>query len=440
MGQPAAGVGTVRTMAWVLAAVAAFALNGLPILGSLLPVDRGLKDFFQEWASARNWWQGRELYMPQRLTVREYLKRELAPGEVEVNAHPPPAVLLALPLGRLEYTTALQVWNLLGLCLIAGSAWLIAKELSLELRLASVAPLVVLFCSNPVRAQFDQGQLNAVLLALLTAAWYWDRRGWGWASGAAVGAAAAIKLFPAYLLLYFACRRNWRGVLGLLAGCAALTGLGWVIFGTQAYVTYFTRVLPDVERWRLSGLNASWHGFWLRLFALEGSRFVPLVSSPGTANLLAALGCVVVSAAAARAAWRADMQHQQSRAWGTCMAAMLLCSPITWDHYFVLLLLPWTEAWLASRTCWRQRWAFGLASAALWLNPVLIWSLWYGREQMAQATVRPLESLLFFSFGFYALLVVWGILAWPGVARSNGQAPDTCPVPRRWYATPSPMS
>ncbi len=405
--------GVLRSTAWALAAVAALLLHGLPIVDSLLPRDRGLKDFFQEWASARNWWHGRGLYTPHRQTVPEYLHRELAPGEIQVNAHPPPAVLLVLPLAQLEYATALQVWNLLGACLIGASALLIARELRLGLRPSSCLPLVVLFCSNPMRAQFDQGQLNAVLLALLTAAWYWDRRELALASGFAVGAASAIKVFPAYLLLYFVCRRNWRAVLGVLAGVAVLAGIGWTVFGTQAYVTYFTQVLPDVGHWRLAGLNASWHGFWLRLFGPEGSRFIPLVPAPNMANILSAAACLVVSIGVALGTWRACTEQQRSRAWAGCVTAMLLCSPITWDHYFVLLLLPWTESWLASRVCWRQRLALGLASVGLWINPVPLWSLWYGTQRIAQTAVQPLESLVLFSFGCYSLLVLWGILVWP---------------------------
>lgn len=411
----------LRSTAWIPAALAALLLHGLPILGSLLPRERGLKDFFQEWASARNWRHGRDLYTPHRQTVPEYLHRELEPGEIEVNAHPPPAVVLVLPLARLEYATALQVWNVLGVCLIGASALLIARELHVGLQPSSAVPLVVLFCSNPVRAQFDQGQLNAVLLALLTAAWYWERRGLAWAAGFAVGAAAAIKVFPAYLLLYFVCRRSWRGVLGVLGGSTLLAGIGWLVFGTQAYVTYFTHVLPDVGHWRLSGLNASWHGFWLRLFGPEGGRFVPVVSAPNLANLLVAAACLAMSAGAALGSCHACTEQERSRAWAACMTAMLLCSPITWDHYFVLLLLPWTEAWLTSRACWRQRLALGLASVGLWINPVLLWSLWYGAQSMSQAVVQPLESLVLFSLGCYALLVLWGILVWPQPPESRYQ-------------------
>jgi alpha-1,2-mannosyltransferase len=428
MHQAAVSSRAVRHIAWAVAAAAALGLNGLPILGSLLPRDRGLKDFFQEWASARNWWQGRDLYTSQRQTVRAYLHRELQPGEVEVNAHPPPAVLLVLPLAHLEYPTALQIWNLLGICLVAASAYVTARELRLRVTVASLAPLAVLFCSNPVRAQFDQGQLNAVLLALLTAAWFCDRRGLSWASGAAVGAAAAIKLFPAYLLVYFSCRRNGRALLGMFAGALAMILMAWLLFGEAPYVEYFNDVLPRVESWRLAGLNASWHGFWLRLMAPPGSRFVAFLPAPAVGNVLALTGSAVVSAVAAYVTWRAGTMSEQSRAWAACVAGMLLCSPITWDHYFVLLLLPWIEAWLASRACWRQRLALGLASAGLWLNPVLLWTLWYGREEMARVTIQPFESLFLFSMGFFALLLLWGIVAWPAGGTGQGTCSEGLPA------------
>src|SRR5436305_12818254 len=53
------------------------------------------RDFFQEWASARNYWEGQPIYGPQREAWRRYQGRELQGGAateslfLDVNAHPP---------------------------------------------------------------------------------------------------------------------------------------------------------------------------------------------------------------------------------------------------------------------------------------------------------------------------------------------------------------
>src|SRR5262245_16263110 len=85
---------------WGLVAVAFF-FRGDELYKDLRPPVIGPRDFFQEWASARNVVEGLPAYTPQDVTVTRYLG--LPPPSpnnrwfIHYNAHPPVAVLLALP-------------------------------------------------------------------------------------------------------------------------------------------------------------------------------------------------------------------------------------------------------------------------------------------------------------------------------------------------------
>ena len=120
---------------------------------------------------------------------------------------------------------------------------------------------------RPDAATNDQGQFNLVLLVLLTGSWTADRSGRPLLAGALVGVATAIKLFPGFLLLYFVVRRDWKAIAAMAASLLILTGLTATVLGTAAYRDYVTEVLPRTRSmYESSWMNASFAGFWSRLF------------------------------------------------------------------------------------------------------------------------------------------------------------------------------
>src|SRR5262249_1315880 len=72
---------------------------------------------FQDWASARNHRFGLPVYSPHTATIPLYLGRPAAGVEREAtyNAHPPPSVLMTLPLARLSFSDAMLAWNVVSL-------------------------------------------------------------------------------------------------------------------------------------------------------------------------------------------------------------------------------------------------------------------------------------------------------------------------------------
>ena len=78
---------------------------------------RTLPDFFQEYAAARNWLDGRRIYedhhdaAPRVVGVSLDDRRAL----VFVNAHPPTSVVVAIPFAKLAFADAFLTWNLVSL-------------------------------------------------------------------------------------------------------------------------------------------------------------------------------------------------------------------------------------------------------------------------------------------------------------------------------------
>ncbi len=228
-----------------------------------------LPDFFQEYASARNAFEGRPIYDDHHESVRRYLGFQLNDrrSHVVVNAHPPTSILLALPLAKLEFGDAFLTWNLVSLAALAASLWIVQRQLTIPFSARSFAPLLaLLLLCFPLWEQCRLGQLTLVLLLLITGAWAAERSGWPRLAGPLLGAATCIKLFPGFLFVYYALRGRWKVVVAGMVTVAGLTALTALLLGIEAYRSYFLTVLPEIQWFRVGWNNDSVWGFWSRLF------------------------------------------------------------------------------------------------------------------------------------------------------------------------------
>ena len=98
---------------------------------------------------------------------------------------------------------------------------------------------------EPVRSTLAYGQVNIVLMALvtldcLTAEPRWPR-------GALTGLAAAVKLTPAVFVLFFLLRRDYRAAATAAGSFAAATAIGFALAGPDT-VRYRTAVVFQTGR------------------------------------------------------------------------------------------------------------------------------------------------------------------------------------------------
>lgn len=401
-------------LVWQLLAVGLFVLRGPEFVQSLRDTSVGV-DFLQEWASVQNWLKGRPVYAPLPDTVPVDLPESCRGANVvfpiRFNAHPPPAVLLALPFSvALGYFDACLAWNLVSLALLFAAFLLILKELELRIDPWLCLPgLALLLIYNPFRQQMAQGQLNGVLLFLFTLAWRAERRGRERQAGAWIGLAAALKLFPTLFLLFFLVRGRWRA---FLAGCTSLLAaftLTALALGPSAFVDYATIVVPAVNDYRAAKLNASLTGFWIKL--LEGSakeKVAPWIEAPALGRLAIAGGSLLLLGVMAWRARQARSLSEFDRLFSLWLVGMLLLSPITWDHSLLLLTLPLVVLWKETAGGWVGRGCVLLTLAVFSMNHQAEW-LRRMQEGSLPTPLGPAEQLTCCGVLFYtlAILFVW---------------------------------
>jgi hypothetical protein len=407
-----------RRWLWIVLAGLVCLTHGPQFLRYLRPARDRWTDFFQEWASARNYRCGLPIYSDHRLAIERHLGY-VADGEwpnlrqyaswITVNAHPPTAVLLALPLAALNYPDAVLVWNLLSLAALFVSLRLVARALSLPVSAWSVAPLLalLLLCS-PVLVTLFYGQLTLVLLLLLTGTWIAHRSKRPITAGILLGLAAAIKLFPAFLLVFFVLRRQWKTVAAAMVSLLVVTALTAAVLGVDTYWTYARDVVPRVALFRSGWNNVSLPGLWTKLFDPGITRIEPVWESMLMAQTGTWLSCCLVVIVLGWITLRDD--QDDDRAFALTVTAMLLVSPITWDHYATLLLLPLALAWTRLTAATVARITFLTLGLVLWMKPEdLHHAFIIGGTKSVIAT--PWQTLCILSLHCYALLGLFALLA-----------------------------
>jgi hypothetical protein len=429
---PAAAWPAGRKLIWALLAVVVIMAQGRPFLHSIMTGWNEGNDFFQDWASARNLLQGRPVYLPLSTAMSLYYPRQSGqePPRIHLpwNAHPPVSIMAILPMGYLDYPAAGTLWNLLSLLALAVGLGFIIRELKLPIAAWSTFPIValVLICS-PIRTQISQGQWNAELLLLLILAWAADRRGKSAHAGAIVAVAGALKLFPMFFLLFFAVRRQWRAVIAGAVCMAGIVLLSVLVLGADAYHDYYNRVLPSLGEFRSALPNASILAFWTKNFSKGASHYGLFANPVIRAPRLAGAG-IILSYAAVLATWciyvlrlnRSGKTHGYDLSFSLTLVAMLLLTPICWDHYLLLLALPLALIWSELGASNLQKLAFLVLVTAVWVGPHELWKAggvdllrdFPDFQEVPPSTYlirRPLFVPFFLSLHFYALVAsyIW---------------------------------
>lgn len=299
----------------------------------------------------------------QRVMERQPLYEDSDPGPGVIG--PPFQGVFFVPfavVGRHAPERAPAIlWYLLNLVALAAGVWWWARANGAWApgrawdQPAVLLPLLAVIL--PAQTNFEHQNMNALLLALTgAAAWSWTR-GHSAASGALVGLAAALKAFPALLLVVFLVRRDWRALASGVVTGLALSASPAPWYGSEALVPLFRRWLEVIAEggWPTRVQNQS-------IVAMT-SRSWPDAATSIAFALVAILGILVIATL-----WRSRGGGRAPAAAGAALALALavavLASPIAWDHYWLLMLPALQAIYVASRNSKGQflQWGFWLAA------------------------------------------------------------------------------
>jgi hypothetical protein len=197
---------------------------------------------------------------------------------------------------------------------------------------------------HPVWKDLILGQLGSLLLVLFTGLVIAARQGHRRSVGILLGSVMAMKLIGWPIALFYLLRKQWNTVF-----IAGGTFLGWnllasALCGPRTVLAYYLEIGRNIAPlYRAHEENFSLWTLGWRLFegtgspVLEGMEAQPLLSLPTLAPIVSIIICITALVLGLRLAIRSND--------GTTSLAILVCfsillSPVVWDHYLVLAVLP----------------------------------------------------------------------------------------------------
>jgi hypothetical protein len=318
---------------------------------------RKLIDFPVYYAAGQSLINGRtDLYAP-----------DYALGRVMDYRYPPIFLLAFMPLWVLPYKIAAYVWYLLAVSQIAGGLLLLKKIAGVH-QLHRTVWLFLLFSTGQyfiMILHYGNAHLLAIFCLIASSYLLWLKKDF-WAA-VLMALAITIKLTPALLLVYFACKKQWRYLLLVGAFLVGINLLPAGYFGfnnnLELHKTWFSHVVLNQEFHEENGpINLSLKGQLRRYFSqvdyrqrVDGDTHYPTFTSfaltsqaTDTIWLLSSLillGVVVVLTLQAREWQKSDPAAVPSGnryllEIGLYICLMLFIGPLTSKIYFIALLVP----------------------------------------------------------------------------------------------------
>lgn len=305
--------------------------------------------------------------------------------------YPIPFVLLLLPLTFVPVCAADLCARLGELALLTLTAWALIHTLAPGKReLERTAWAAVAIFHLPIITRVDSlGQADAAVLALaalsLLAAARGSARGEWWV-GLALGAAALIKPYIGFLVLFYLWKRQWRAVEGTIGAASLGVGIGILALGLPDTISWLqassSAMTPDHVA---SGFTISLYGLAIRsALALQPALFpaeLPLlhVAAWGLVGLGALFGARFIRPGHSSISPSAD-ERALRYGWEFALAVtlLLLTFPTTEDLHTSMYVIPvvllgllaaqTAAAWLRQHPRPTRAFWWGLVLLALYLS------------------------------------------------------------------------
>jgi alpha-1,2-mannosyltransferase len=320
-------------------------------------------------------------------TLYSYVYADQTPDFPLPFTYPPFAALVFYPLTKLPFAVVALGWQLGIIAALYGVVRVSQRLLCICNHRTAMLWTAVGIWTEPLRSNFDYGQVNVILVLAVLAAACSTR--W-WLSGLLVGLAAGIKLTPAIAGVYLAGMRRWSAAAFSAVVFAVSVAVSVAVIGQQARY-YFTDLLGDAGRVGPIGtsFNQSWRAGISRILGYDAG-YGPLVLAG-----IAATGVLAVLAWRALGAVEAGGGRDRLGSLLVVELFGLLISPISWTHHWVWLVP--LMIWLFGGP-WRNRPGARLLGCG-WLALSLIGVPWL--LSFAQPTIWEISRPWY--------------LAWPGL-------------------------
>jgi hypothetical protein len=226
--------------------------------------------------------------------------------------YPAPAALGLAPFALLPHASAALAFTLLNLAAVPATLRVLGVR---DWRVYTVSLMW-----PPVMAGWETGNITLLLALGAALAWrYRDRPG---AAGVLVACLVSAKLFLWPVALWLLATRRYRAFLGSLLSGLALNAVSWGVLGFNQLARY-ERDLTVLTRWQEK----------------RGYSVIAGLTNHGVSRPLAYTVMVALTLLLCGACLWIGRRGDGRAAFALALAAGLVGTPISWLHYFALLLV-----------------------------------------------------------------------------------------------------
>lgn len=250
-------------------------------------------------------------------------------------------------------------WTFLAINVLATAAATVGLLRLAEARILScvgVALVLLVLVNGPLVNSLREGNTTQFVLLALVFGILLLRSGRPYLAGVIIGASALIKLPMLLVLAYFVWKRRWSVVAGAASSLGLVVGASIVLFGLDSHFGWFQCCVDPFLRGVIPAFNVqSIDGFIVRLDT-GASRLREWDPLPRTTvhqiARIVSLGAVLImtylvlrqshqptDTGPGQQERNIRLEHLDI---GVMVTLAVVCSPVSWSHYYLLLLLPWT--------------------------------------------------------------------------------------------------
>lgn len=377
-------------------------------------------DFWILFRGARDWFRGGSLYDLVAVQQNHF---------GHVFKVPPFYGMLFVPFVQQDGLTILFWHRIINMLLLVLTMLIMLRGFGVGLSSAMGAGLLMSFSMRAVADTVAYGQIDIVLLLLLTLALVVSRRGGALAdivAGAAVALGTLFKLYPVLLLAFFVARRQWWALAGFALAMLLCNGVALVVMGEEMHRLYLFAVVPRIGGGTAWVENQTLNGFLSRIYAHDITSTIythPVVTmATYIAAGVAGLGALLLALLPAeRTSARYALQFS------IFPILMVLVVPAAWMHYQTIVILALVAVLFYAREAGGlPRWSAALFGGAYGLLAYGNQWSFYLNQIMGGLTVMGV------SFKFYGLvlllLVVVGCLLKSAPAQKPPPSAESSPA------------
>jgi hypothetical protein len=269
--------------------------------------------------------------------------------------YPPFAALLLEPITLVNPEVSLLLWRILNTSMLLAAILLILllvgrDHLFLKFVLSFAAALS--FC--PFTETIFLGQIDPMILLAWAAGMYLSAADKPFWSALCFAFATMVKVSPAIVVPLFLLRKQWKWIFSYAGSMLMLLAISVWRLGFENHLLWFTQVLPYLSQGLAFFSNKSLAAFIFDLYL----KNVPLaynVQVPAyVLRLVKGLDALIYLGVLFYFWWKNKTATSLIHELAVLSLVMLIISPITWGHHYVLALVALIYLWMKSRETWRN--------------------------------------------------------------------------------------